>query len=44
MLTVVYYTDNISFMDFSHNLVLYSYLYYFLKQTADKDHEANDLK
>jgi hypothetical protein len=43
MLTVVYYTNNISFMDFSHNLALY--LYCFLKQqTADKDHEANDLK
>jgi hypothetical protein len=43
MLTMVYYTDNISFMDFSHNLVLYHY--YFLKQEAvDKDHEANDLK
>jgi len=43
MLTVVYYTDNISCMDYSHNLVLY--LYYFLKQkTVDKDHEANDLK
>jgi hypothetical protein len=42
MLTVVYYTD-ISFMGFSHNLVLY--LDYFLKQqTVDKDHEANDLK
>jgi len=43
MPTVVYYTDNISFMDFSHNLVLY--LYYFLKQqTVDKDHEPNYLK
>jgi len=30
MLTVVYYTD-ISFMDFSHNLVLY--LDYFFKTT-----------
>jgi hypothetical protein len=40
MLTVVYYTDNISFVDFSHNLVLN--LYYFLKQkTVYKDHEAN---
>jgi len=43
MLTVVCYTNNISFMDFNHNLVLY--LYYFLKQqTVDKDHETNDLK